>query len=115
MQARMFFVAQARLPLFAGATMVFFRSFGLVLLGGLLPGLPVLAADPPAPESIATFQERAAKFNDLLTIPTFERTPAEIEKSVADTLAAADAGLNKIGSKNSTTWPLPRRSAHSMM
>ena len=49
---------------------------------------------------MADLQSSAAKFNAVLTVPTFERTPAEIEKSVADTLADADAALDKIGQQD---------------
>ncbi len=75
--------------------MTFTRAFRSALAGGFFAATVIRAAD--APETIAAFQERAAKFNAILTVPTFERTPAEIEKSVADTLGTADAALDKIG------------------
>ena len=58
------------------------------------------ASNLHAADALADFQAQAAKFNAVLTVPTFERTPAEIEKSVADTLAAANAALDKIGKQD---------------
>ncbi len=57
-------------------------------------------AATPALEKVTTFQDRAAKFNEVLTVPTFETTPAEIKKSVDDTLATANAALDKIGQQS---------------
>ena len=70
-------------------------------LFSLLLAVAAGAQEPAAPlEKISVFQERAAKFNDLLTVPTFETTPAEVRKSVDDTLATANAALDKIGKQS---------------
>ena len=74
--------------------------FPAVLLGILAcaPPLALHAADEaPAPERIAALQERATRFNSILTVPTFETSPAALQRSLDDTLATADAALEKIG------------------
>lgn len=77
-----------------------------LLFRACLPLLPLFLAtagaqEPAAPlEKVATFQDRAAKFNEVLTVPTFETTPAEVKQSVANTLATANAALDKIGKQD---------------
>ena len=67
----------------------------------LLLAATVGAQEAPAPlEKVTAFQERADKFNAVLTVPTFETTPAEVKKSVDDTLATANAALDKIGKQS---------------
>ena len=58
------------------------------------------AAQEPAPEAVSAYQEKAAKVQEVLSLPTFEQSPAEVEKSVTDTLAAANAALDKIGQQD---------------
>ena len=77
-----------------------------LLFRACFPLLPLFltaagAQEPAAPlEKVATFQDRAAKFNEVLTVPTFETTPAEVKQSIDDTLAKADAALDKIGKQD---------------
>ena len=77
-----------------------------LLFRACLPLLPLFLAvagaqEPAAPlEKVATFQDRAAKFNEVLTVPTFETTPAEVKQSVDGTLATANAALDKIGKQD---------------
>ena len=74
---------------------------GLIALVCLPLFTPSLApADDTAPASIAAYQDKAARFQEVLTVPTFEQSPADVEKSVADTIAAANAGLDKIGKQD---------------
>jgi len=49
-------------------------------------------ADP-----LAAFQERAQKFNAVVTIPTFETTPATVQATVDKTIADGNAELDGIG------------------
>ncbi len=75
------------------------RFLFLALFAGGTTALLHAADDAPLAKP-ADFAAPAAKFNAVLTVPTFERTPAEIERSVADTLAAANAGLDQIGKQD---------------
>ncbi len=43
------------------------------------------------------FQHRAAKFNSVVTVPTFETTTNEIKATGQSTIAAGDAALDRIG------------------
>jgi len=48
--------------------------------------------------SWADLQKKAAKFGTVLTLPTFESTPAEVAKTIDDTIVKADKALDAIGS-----------------
>ena len=48
--------------------------------------------------SWADLQKKAAKFGTVLTLPTFENTPAEVAKTTDDAIAKADKALDAIGS-----------------
>ena len=50
----------------------------LVFLGAISLALTVIAADPPKIEDL---QAQAAKFNAILTIPTFETTTEAVTKA----------------------------------
>ena len=47
--------------------------------------------------SLADFQKTAAKFNSVVTVPTFETTTNAVAATVANTIAAGNASLDKIG------------------
>jgi thimet oligopeptidase len=47
--------------------------------------------------SFADLQKKAAKFGTVLTLPTFESTPAEVAKTTDNTIARADKALDAIG------------------
>ncbi len=47
--------------------------------------------------SLADFQKAAAKFNSVVTVPTFETTTNEVAATVATTIADGNAALDKIG------------------
>ncbi len=67
----------------------------------LLLAATAAAQETSAPlEKVTTFQDRAAKFDAILTVPTFETTPAEVKRSVDGTLATANAALDKIGQQD---------------
>ena len=67
----------------------------LIRLTVLLALLPAVAASA-APQTLADYQPAAARFHAVLTLPAFERTPAELEATVAKVIAAGDATLNQI-------------------
>ena len=48
--------------------------------------------------SWADLQKKAAKFGTVLTLPTFENTPAEVAKTTDEAIAKADKALDAIGS-----------------
>lgn len=59
---------------------------------------PQPAAAPAAPpDSLETFQNRAAKFNSIVSLPSFETTTNEIRATVTNTIAAGNAALDRIG------------------
>lgn len=66
-----------------------------------LPPVVPLSARPPAASarptaSLAELQARAASFTNHLTLPQFEQSPAEIQASLAATLAACNAALDRV-------------------
>ena len=50
-----------------------------------------------ASDRLLEFQQRAAKFNSVVTIPTFETTTIEIKATGESTIAAGNAALDRIG------------------
>ena len=66
----------------------------LFLLGAAALSLHATAADSPRIEDL---QAQAAKFNAILTIPTFETTTEAVTKSADAALSEADAALDAIG------------------
>ena len=56
--------------------------------------LPIAAA---AADTFAELQQTATRFHSILTLPTFETTPAEITQSLAQTLADGNAALDRLG------------------
>ncbi len=64
----------------------------------LKPGNSVTIVPQPIPTgSLEQFQQRAAHFNEVVTLPTFEITPGEVVATVADVIAKGYAGLDRIG------------------
>ena len=55
-----------------------------------------VAADTQ-PAALADFQKAAAKFNSVVTVPTFETTTNEVAATVAKTIADGNAALDNIG------------------
>ena len=56
----------------------------------------------PKPKPIPTgslekFQEHAAKFNEVVTLPTFETTPDAVKVTVEKTIKDGNAALDRIG------------------
>src|SRR5260370_4365789 len=47
--------------------------------------------------ALGAWQKRAERFNSLITLPTFETTPAPIRQSVSNAIARADGALDRIG------------------
>lgn len=49
------------------------------------------------PKTLAGFQAEAAKYNSIIRVPDFETTPDELKLSLTNTIAEANAALDKIG------------------
>jgi len=47
--------------------------------------------------SLAAFQQRAAQFHEVVTVPTFETTPAEVAATATNLIAAGNAALDRLG------------------
>ena len=60
-------------------------------------GSSVLQPQPVATGSLEKFQQRAEKFQGVVTVPAFENTPAAVAATVSQTIAAANAALDSIG------------------
>ena len=52
---------------------------------------------PIASGSLEQFQKRAEKFNEVVTVPTFETTPAAVAATATQTIADGNAALDRIG------------------
>ncbi|HEV3408779.1 MAG TPA: hypothetical protein VG095_00665, partial [Chthoniobacterales bacterium] len=52
------------------------------------------------PKKIEAFQSAAAKANAVLTIPSWEQTPEEIERTASEAIAKANAALDQIGTQD---------------
>ncbi len=64
----------------------------------LLTACHTTQPDPVAPaHPLAAFQSRAAQFHAVVTLPTFETTPAEVAATAKNLIAAGDAALDRIG------------------
>jgi thimet oligopeptidase len=63
----------------------------------LVTPIPMSAAKHPAEGALAQFQERAARFNSVVTVPTFETTTNALDASVKAAIAQAETGLSQIG------------------
>jgi hypothetical protein len=72
-----------------------------IALGALLAGCSVAprTTAPPAPgdNALAEFQQRAVRFHSIVTVPTFETTPEELNNTVKSTIAQAESALGRIG------------------
>src|SRR5208283_2110481 len=55
---------------------------------------PAPAADP---DPLAAFQQRAARFHSVVTVPAFETSTNALATTVKTTMAEAEAALGRIG------------------
>ena len=62
------------------------------------PSTPAQTAHAQAaPKTLADFQRAAAKFNSIISLPTFETTSNAVALSVTNTIKTANAALDQIG------------------
>jgi thimet oligopeptidase len=70
----------------------------MIVLAGLLAGcVSMEKRNASAPSSLAQFQEDAGRFNDVITVPTFETSPEQIGLAVTNSINRANAALDAIG------------------
>ncbi len=70
---------------------------GAALLAGCRTAPPAPPPVPPADFTLAEFQNRAARHNSIITVPTFETSANAVANSVKTTISTAESGLNAIG------------------
>ena len=64
----------------------------------IFAGCSTVPQPKPIPTgSLESFQQRAAQFNEVVTIPTFETSPAEVAATATNLIAAGNAALDRIG------------------
>jgi thimet oligopeptidase len=69
----------------------------LFVLAVLLSGAPVLAQPTNQADPLREFKKRAAKFNCVITLPQFETTTNGVSGAVRQTIAVANAALDRLG------------------
>ena len=68
------------------------------LLAATLTGCDTLPNPQPIPAgSLETFQKRAEQFNEVVTLPVFEKTPAEVAATADRVIAEGNAAMDAIG------------------
>ena len=74
------------------------RTIYVVFLTALT-GCSTVQKDRPAPpaDPLASFQQRAAKYHSVVTLPTFETTPEAVQATVEKTIADGNTALDGIG------------------
>jgi Zn-dependent oligopeptidase len=75
------------------------KTISFLLLGSLLAGCGSVAPKPKpiARGDLQEFQKSAARFNSVVTIPTFETTTNELAQTVATAIADGNAALDRMG------------------
>ena len=67
-------------------------------MSAIIAGCSIVPKPKPIPTgSLESFQQRAAQFNEVVTVPTFETTPAEVAATATNLIAAGNAALDRIG------------------
>ena len=80
--------------------LIFSLGAGLAGCTSTKPGpIPVSSAPSPAvsADPLRQFQARAAQYNSVITIPTFETATNEIAATLTNTIASGNAALDRIG------------------
>jgi len=79
--------------------MFFWKSLTVTALLAALTGCGTVRTIwfHPATDPLAAFQQRAAKYHSVVTLPEFETTPAAVQATVDQTIAAGNAALDAIG------------------
>jgi len=70
----------------------------VLIMAATLTACSSLPKPKPIPTgSLEKFQEHAAKFNEVVTLPTFETTPDAVKVTVEKTIKDGNAALDRIG------------------
>ena len=69
----------------------------ILILAASLTACSSVKPRPIPTGSLEKFQARAAKFNSIVTVPTFETTPAAVSATADKTIADGNAALDAIG------------------
>ena len=81
---------------------MFSRTGPVALLAGLLAACSSVNHQPVAHmDSLQKFQQRAAKFHSIITVPSFETTTNEVQASVKQAIVSGNAALDRIGKLDS--------------
>jgi Zn-dependent oligopeptidase len=76
---------------------MYLRYYWFFILA-LAAGCTSVPKPKPIPTgSLAAFQKKAATFNEVVTVPTFETTPDEVATTVTNVIASGNAALDRIG------------------
>src|ERR1017187_9477781 len=70
----------------------------LLILVFSIAGCAGVPKPKPIPtRSLAAFQKKAEKFDEVVTVPTFETTPDAISATATNVIASGNAALDRIG------------------
>jgi Zn-dependent oligopeptidase len=79
---------------------MFWKSISFVALAVALAGCGTVKKfchrSPPA-DPLAAFQQRAAQYHSVITVPVFETTPDAVKATVDKTIADGNAALDSVG------------------
>lgn len=80
--------------------MKYFQAAILPFFPALILTFALAGNLPAAEKTVQDFQAAAAKANAVLTIPTWEQTPAEVDAMMKGAIAKANQALDKIGAQD---------------
>jgi thimet oligopeptidase len=73
------------------------RTIGSTLLAAFVLAASSTTDGQQSISDLRAFEARAAKFNAVIAVPTFETTPKEIQTTLTATIAAGNRALDRIG------------------
>src|SRR4051812_2839399 len=75
------------------------KTISFLAMASFLAGCSSVAPKPAAPTTgnLQQFEARAAQFNSVVTVPTFETTTNEITTAVTNAIKVGTAALDRIG------------------
>lgn len=72
----------------------------LLLMAALLMAVATLAQAGTETDALRDFEQRAAKFNAVITLPHFETTSNEVRTTLNQAIDAGNVGLDRLASQN---------------
>src|SRR5215471_4453921 len=79
-------------------------NWKLILLSGMVAvpmTLHTLAQTAGQTDALRDFEQRATKFNAVITIPQFETSSNSVRATVKQTITAGNAGLDRLAAQDS--------------